>query len=163
MAWIILVVALALSVGLLIITFGYRTSFIVLLATLGLGIVVVIWYAEFYEGSRSNLISVEAVGVDNFSVRNAYGGSYEMVARLRNNSTQFELAAVGLELSALDCTTDAQTVETCVIVGQQEDEIQIRVPMGQARDVKKQFIFPPMRPMGDLTWKYSILYTKAQK
>lgn len=162
MAWILLVIALGLTAGVLIITFGYKTSIIVLLAVVAVGIGTVVWYAEFYEGSSSRLISAEEVALDNFTVRTTYGNSYEMFARLSNRSADRVLTAVGVELSASDCTTEGGE-EFCVIVGQQETEVQTNVPAQQARDIKQQFIFPPMRPQGELRWSYSILYTRAQK
>ena len=162
MAWILLIVALALATGVLIITFGYGKSVLALVAVLVVGLGIVIWYAEFYEGTRSNLIPVDDVSLDNFDVRVTYGNSYEMFARLSNRSTQHMLTAVGIELSASDCTTKNEG-QSCVIVGQQEKEIQISVPAAQARDITQQFIFPPIRPQGELSWGYTILYTKAEK
>ena len=162
MAWVLLVVALALATGALIITFGYRTSILVIVAVLLIGVGTVIWYAEFYEGSRSNLIAVDEVSLDNFSVQVTYGNSYEMFARLNNGSSDHMLTAVGLELSVSDCTTKDET-ESCIIVGQQEKEIQVNVPVNQARDIRQQFIFPPMRPLGELKWSYVVLYTRAEK
>ena len=162
MAWVLLVVALALATGALIITFGYRTSILVLVAVLLLGVGIVIWYAEFYEGSRSNLIAVDEVSLDNFSVQVTYGNSYEMFARLSNRSSDHMLTAVGIELSVSDCTTK-DGAESCVVVGQQEKEIRVNVPVNQARDIRQQFIFPPMRPLGELKWDYAVLYTQAEK
>jgi hypothetical protein len=162
MAWILLVVALALVAGYLIITFGYRTSVFVLLSVLVLGLVMVIWYAEFHQATRSNLISTEEVELENFNVEVTYGNSFKMFARVRNLSADHALIAVGVEISASDCTAPDQE-ETCVIVGQQEQEIQVNVPERQARDITRQFIFPPMRPQGELKWSYSILYATAQK
>jgi len=162
MAWILLVVAFALVAGYLVITFGYRTSIFVLLAVLVIGLVVVIWYAEFRQATRSNLISTEEVQLANFNVEVTYGNSFKMFARVRNLSTDFALIAVGIEISVSDCTAPDQ-VEACVIVGQQEQEIQIDIPAQQARDITRQFIFPPMRPQGELRWSYSILYATARK
>ncbi len=162
MAWILLVVALALVAGYLIITFGYRTSVFVLLAVLVTGLVMVIWYAEFHQTTRSNLIFAEEVELENFIVEVTYGNSFKMFARVRNLSADHSLIAVGIEISASDCTVPERE-ETCVIVGQQEQEIQVDVPAQQARDITRQFIFPPMRPQGELKWSYSILYAGAQK
>ena len=161
MAWILLVVALGLTAGVLIITFGYRTSIVVLFGALLVGIGVIIWYAEFYEGSSTSLISTDEIMLENFSVRSTYGDSYEMFARLSNKSAENALTAVGVELSASDCFIE-DGEESCIIVGQQETEIQTNVPAQQARDIKQQFIFPPMRPQGELSWSYSVLYTRAQ-
>ncbi len=161
MAWILLVVALGLTAGILIVTFGYRTSIIVLLVALFLGIVGIIWYAEFYQGSRASLIATEEIALENFNVQPIYGNSFEMFARLNNKSSAHVLTAVGVELSASDCVT-VDGEKSCVIVGQQETEIQKIVPAQQARDIKQQFIFPSMRPLGELVWSYSILYTQAQ-
>ena len=162
MAWILLVVALALVAGYLIITFGYRTSVFVLLAVLVTGLVMVIWYAEFHQTTRSNLIFAEEVELENFIVEVTYGNSFKMFSRVRNLSADHTLIAVGVEISASDCTVPDRE-ETCEIVGQQEQEIQVDVPAQQARDITRQFIFPPMRPRGELKWSYSILYAGAQK
>lgn len=162
MAWILLVVALALVAGYLIITFGYRTSVFVLLSVLVIGLIVVIWYAEFHQATRSNLILAKEVELENFKVEVTYGNSFNMFARVRNLSADHALIAVGVEISASDCAVPGQA-EGCVIVGQQEQEIQVDVPAQQARDITRQFIFPPMRPQGELRWSYSILYAGAKK
>lgn len=162
MGWLLLVVALGLGVGLLIVTVGYKRSIVVLLAALLLGVVLIIWYAEFYEEKGSGLISVDEVSLSNFQVRKTYGESYEMSARVHNASPDFLLTAVGIEVSALDCTGEGDG-QTCTIVGQQEHEIQIDVPAQQARDVIQQFILPKMRPLGSLLWEHALLYTRARK
>lgn len=162
MAWILLIIALGLAAGLLVVTVGYTKSIIALLITLLVGLVFVVWYTEVYEERGTSLIDVEDVTVDNFQVRKTYGDSFEMFARIRNGAPDFTLTAVGVELSASDCVTEGAS-ESCVIVGQQEEEIQIDVPAGQARDIKRQFIFPPMRPSGTISWGYQVVYTKARK
>lgn len=162
MAYVLLVVALALVTGYLIITFGYRTAIIVFLSTLVLGLVLVIWYAEFHKGARPDLIEPGEVVLDNFSVEVAYRNSYKMFARVLNNSPEYDLMAVGLELNASDCQS-GDAGENCLIVGQQEQEIQVNVPARQARDITYQFNFPAMRPRGTLQWSFGIQYAKAQK
>jgi hypothetical protein len=162
MAWVLLVVALALVTGYLIITYGYRTSVIVLLVTLVLGLAIIIWYAEFHQDTRSNLISTDEVRLENFRVEAVYGNSYKMYARVLNNSTEFPLMAAGIQLNAADCPSP-EGDEGCIIVGQQQQEIQVNVPPRQARDVTYQFIFPPMRPQGVLKWTHEVQYVKAQK
>lgn len=162
MAWILLVVALALVTGYLIVTFGYRTSIIALLVTLALGLVLVVWYAEFHEGTRPDLISVEEVELDNFSVELAYGNSYKLYARVLNRSAEYGLTAVGLDLNAADCTGSG-SAENCVIVGQQRQEIRVSVPAKQARDITHQLNFPPMRPQGTLKWTFDVRYVEAHK
>ena len=138
-----------LAVGALIITFGYRRSIMVLLGTLVLGVLSIIWYAEFYEEKGSDLIGVDEVTLDSFSMRKTYGDSYELTARIRNRSPEHVLTALGIELTASDCETEEDPA-SCVVVGQQSQEVQIDVPAQQARDVVQQFIFPTMRPKGSL-------------
>lgn len=162
MAWVLLVVALALVTGYLIITFGYRTAIIAFLITLVLGLVVVIWYAEFYKGTDSDLIGPGEIGLDNFSVEVAYGNSYKLYARVLNKSPDHVLTAVGLELNASDCPSDGGG-DNCIVVGQVQQEIHVNVPTQQARDITYQFNFPPMRPQGELKWSFGIQYAKAQK
>ena len=162
MAWVLLVVVLALVAGYLIITFGYRTSVLVLIAVLVLGIATIVWYAEFHQAPRSDRIKPDEVVLNNFKMVSTYGSSYQLIARIRNLSSDFTLTAVELELSARDCPTPEES-EDCVIVGQQKQNIQIRVPPQQGRDITRQLIFPTMRPDGELVWGYSILSAKAQK
>jgi hypothetical protein len=162
MAWVLLVVALALVTGYLIITFGYRTSVIVFLVTLVIGLVVVIWYAEFHQGTSSDLVGPGEVGMDNFRVEVAYRNSYKMFARVRNDSPEYTLTAVVLEVNASDCPTETVN-EDCLIVGQQQREIPVSVPPKQARDITHQFNFPPMRPQGVLMWSFDVKFVKAQK
>ena len=109
-----------------------------------------------------HLISIEEVGLDNFRVEATYGTSYQMFGRVLNQSPEYVLTAVGLELNASDCPSE-NGEENCVIVGQQQQEIPVTVPARQARDISHQFIFPPMRPQGTLKWSFGIAYAKAQK
>ncbi len=162
MGWVLLVAALGIAVGLIIITLGYKRSLFILLATLLIGVVFIIWYAEYYEEKGSGLVDVGEVALENFSVRKTYGDSYEMSARVRNMSTEYMLTAVGMELNASDCKTDTEG-ESCIIVGQQEQEIQVDVPPQQARDIVQQFNFPAMRPVGSLRWSHVLLYTRGRE
>ena len=162
MAWLLLIVALGLAVGLLIITFGYRTSMLILLGVLLIALVGIVWYAEFYESPKSNRISTDQVRLDSFGVRATHGNSYELTARLRNDSTEHDLTAVGIQISASDCAP-GNGERSCVVVGQETSELRHDVPAGQARDIKHPFIFPEIRPQGDIEWDYSILYTEAAR
>jgi len=81
-------------------------------------------------------------------------GSYTLVGRTRNRSTQYTLSEVRLRLTMRDCTGS----NDCEIVGETEKSLYTSVPPGQARDLDEYVHFSGMRqPRGKYQWEYQIV------
>lgn len=161
MAWVLLIIAAALTVATLVIVLGPRKSIFVILAVVSVSIVGLIWYAEVGFEEKSKLIPAVAVKLINTSMTPTYGGSYELKARVRNTSADSTLTRFAFTVIASDCPVSGDA-EQCEVVGQQSREIHIVIPPSQARDITDKFVFDNMRPKGKLTWDYRIDYTRAK-
>lgn len=161
MAWVLLIIAAALTVATLVIVLGPRKSIFVVLAVVLSSIVGLIWYAEVGVEEKSNLIPVAAVQLTNTHMTPAYGGSYKLKARVKNNAPDRTLTRVALTVIAADCPDTGDPAQ-CEVVGQQSKEIHIVIPPLQARDITDQFVFDNMHPRGKLNWDYRVDYTRGK-
>ncbi len=161
MAWVLLVIAVGLTVAALVIVLGVRHSLIVLLGLVIASVVGVIWYAEFEDKRYAGAIPVEYVQLTNTSMVPGYGSSFQFAARVKNAADQHVLTVFSLTVIASDCPV-GQSEPQCEIIGEQTKEIHVVVPPNQARDISEQFRFDGMRPKGELTWDYRVNYTRAQ-
>jgi hypothetical protein len=81
-------------------------------------------------------------------------GSYTLVGRIRNQSTQYTLSEVRLKLTMRDCKGS----NDCEIVGETKESLYTSVPPGQARDLDEYVHFSGMRqPRGKYQWEYQIV------
>lgn len=161
MAWVLLVIAAALTVATLVVVLGLRWSILLILVVVLISIIGLIWYAEFGVEEKSDLIPVTAVQLINTQMTPAYGGSYEFKARVKNSAPDRTLTRFALTVIASDCAgTEGST--QCEVIGQQFKEIHIVIPPLQARDITDQFVFDNMRPKGNLNWDYRVDYTRSK-
>ncbi len=161
MAWVLLVIAAALTVATLVIVLGPRQSILLILAVVVISVIGLIWYAEVGEDEKSDLIPVAAVQLVNTTMKPAYGGSFKLYARVKNTSPDRTLTRFALTVIGSDCTGAAASGQ-CVVIGQRSKEIHIVIPPLQARDITNQFAFDNMRPKGELNWDYRIDYTRGK-
>lgn len=161
MAWVLLIIAAALTVATLVIVLGLRSSILLILAVLLVSIIGLIWYAEVGVEEKSDLIPVTAVQLLNTHMTPAYGGSYELKARVKNTASDRTLTRFALTVIASDCV-GTEEHRQCEVVGQQSKEIHIVIPPLQARDISDQFVFENMRPKGNLNWDYRVDYTRGK-
>jgi hypothetical protein len=161
MAWALLIIAAALTVATLVIVLGLRWSIMVILAVVSVSIAGLIWYAEIGIEEKSDVIPVAAVQFVNTQMTPAYGGSYELKARVKNVSPDRTLTRFALTVIASDCAGAAGS-EQCVVIGEQSKQIHIMIPPLQARDITDQFVFDNMRPKGDLSWDYRVDNTRGK-
>ncbi len=161
MIWILLVIAAALAVVALFIALGARKAVITILAIVLVGIAGLIWYGEVYDKQKSNVVAAQQVQLSNVQMTPVYRGSYQLTARVRNNSTSHVLTGFGLTVTASDCT-DQSTTARCEVVGEQSKEIRVEIPTQQSRDIIDQFGFDSIRPIGHLRWGHRIDYIKTR-
>lgn len=159
MAWVLLIVALGLAVGLSIVTFGLNRFALAGLVALLVAVAMLIYYTQIQDTQKQALIEPGHVALNAFEMEQVYGGSYALRARVRNTDAEHTLTAFGLSVQALDCSGADRS--ECVVIGDRSQEIQIEVPPGQARDFYQQFQFRRMQPRGELRWSHAVEYTKA--
>ncbi len=82
------------------------------------------------------------------------GAERIFIGRVRNKSTQYELAAIQVELTVKDCVDD-----DCEIVGQDTTGIDLEIPPGQSRDFRETFHFRPTlgKPRGRFVWSHRVV------
>ncbi len=161
MAWVLLAIAVGLTVAALIIVLGVRRALIVLLAVTLVAVIGVIWYAEIGDKRQAGAIPVEAVQLSNTRMVPAYGSSYKFSARVKNNASEHDLTAFSLTVIASDCAV-GRSESQCEIIGEQSKEIHVLVPPNQARDIVDQFRFDGMSPKGELHWDYRVNHTRSR-
>ncbi len=161
MAWVLLIVAAALTVATLVIVLGLRWSIMLILSVVVVSIIGLIWYAEVGVEEKSDLIPAAAVQLLNTKMMPAYGGSYKLTARVKNTASDRTLTRIALTVIASDCAGAEGSVQ-CEVIGEQSKEIHIVVPPLQARDIADQFAFDNMRPKGNLNWDYRVDYTRGK-
>jgi hypothetical protein len=161
MAWALLIIAVALTVATLVIVLGLRWSMLLILAVVLVSIIGLIWYAEVGVEEKSDVIPVAAVQLLNIKMTPAYGGSYELKARVKNTAPDRTLTRFALTVVASDCVGTGGSVQ-CEVIGEQSKDIHIVIPPLQARDITDQFAFDNMRPKGNLNWDYRVDYTRGK-
>ncbi len=161
MAWVLLVIAAALTVATLVIVLGLRWSMVLIASVVLVSIVGLIWYAEIGVKETSDVIPAAAVQLTSTNMIPAYGGSYKLNARVKNTAPDQTLTRFRLTVIASDCGATGDP-KSCEVVGQQFKDIHLVIPPTQARDITEQFAFDNMRPRGDLKWDYRVSDTRGK-
>jgi hypothetical protein len=155
MAWVIGIVVLIL----LVVSAGFRkfAGILVLIAVIG---GVIFWqYQDNEEKKSKTRIKQSQLLFEDVSLKRSYG-SYDMVGRITNNSSQYTLKGVQLKLTFRDCDNENKN---CVIVAEDDEYIYINIPPKQARDFKESvYLYSDLKIKGKMVWDYKIEYTKAE-
>ena len=101
----------------------------------------------------------EQVGLVGFEV-GAVGGSFQLNGRIRNDSGEFQIESLELEVTAQDCSAGGTD---CVGISQSREWLSLAVPPGQARDFSRRLDYRHrnLTPRGELVWRYKVLETRA--
>lgn len=160
MLWIILVIAAGLLTGWLIISYGYRHSILIVLLLLAVVIAGLVWYVRFGQQAGTDLIRPADVELNNLEMTRQYRTSYQMTARLVNNSSEFTLRSLKITITASDCTNAGAN---CIVVGEDDRTVTVEIPPRQARDIVEQYVFPRFVLQGELKWKSRMSEIKATR
>jgi hypothetical protein len=88
--------------------------------------------------------------------------AYKIVGRIKNNSHQYTLTGLGMNVSFEDCEGDSLR-PTCVTIGEDKDHYYgMNIPPGQVREISEYVYSGSTRPKGKLVWHYSISYTEGK-
>lgn len=83
--------------------------------------------------------------------------------QVHNRSTSADLLEFGLELNALDCPSELETISECIVIGSDDSTARGTVPAGQLRAFEATFMLRNLpQPDGVLRWHYRITDTRAQ-
>jgi hypothetical protein len=168
MAWL---VGLAV-VLLLIYSSGFRKAALGLVVVGAIGIGIIVWYTQESKNARlqAELEAVKAareripileLEFNDMVLKTEYG-SYKIIGRIKNNSHQYTLTGVGVDLSFEDCEGESLK-PTCVTIGEDKGHYyEMNIPPGQVREISGHVYPGGTRPKGKLVWHYSISYTQGK-
>jgi hypothetical protein len=154
MAWL---VGLAV-VLLLIYSGGFRKAALGLVVVGAIGIGIIVLYTQESKREARERIPIGDLEFSDMVLKTEYGSSYKIVGRIKNNSHQYTLTALGMNVSFEDCEGDS-----CVTIGEDKDHYYgMDIPPGQVRGIS-EYVYPgSTRPRGKLVWHYSISYTEGK-
>ena len=154
MHWALLgVIALALVV------LAYRHPWLAidLLAVLMLlGFALYWWRTEQLPGRVQ--ISPGDVVFTVISIDPGYAGSWNLFARVHNQSLLAAVREIALRIERFDCPPTAQSVgpTQCEVMGEIVKFISVGVAPREHKNVKVNLIFPRVQPIHQLRWQYTI-------
>ena len=154
MHWALLgVIALALVV----LAYRYPRLAIDLLAVLMLlGFALYWWRTEQLPGEAQ--ISPEDVVFTAISIDPGYAGSWNLSARVHNQSLLTAIRELALRIEMFDCPPAAQSVgpTQCEVMGEVVKFISVGVAPREHNNVEVNLIFPRVQPIHQLRWQYTI-------
>jgi len=155
-------IALFLLILIMILVAAYLPKFrralgmtlIILLGAIGF----IIWQDTQERQLEFQRISVSQAQLSHMQVRPGLNSrSFVVTGRLQNAARSFTILSATLQATIEDCHATE-----CEIVGQEEIEIPLEIPPGQARDFSMTIPFPTMpKIVGEPTWRYDILKVRA--
>ncbi len=154
MHWALLgVIALALVV------LAYRHPWLAidLLAVLMLlGFALYWWRTEQLPGEAQ--ISPEDVVFTAISIDPGYAGSWNLSARVHNQSLLTAIRELALRIEMFDCPSAAQSVSPtqCEVMGEVVKFIPVDVAPRERKNFEVNLIFPRVQPIPQLRWKYTV-------
>ena len=127
-------------------------------------VIAVVGGVAIYEVQRRREVETEAaktrilrsqLELDSLELQPGYFlGSYTLIGRVRNRSSEYTLDNFRLKLIMRDCLSP----DDCEVVGEKEQSIYTTVPPGQARDIDDIVSFSDLgEPRGTLQWDHEVI------
>jgi hypothetical protein len=86
----------------------------------------------------------------------------KLSGRVVNRSREFSITGLGLHLSFVDCT-DIQKPDTCLQVGEHDENLRLTVPPQQARDYSRfAMLAQPVHARSQLKVEFSVKFVKSE-
>ena len=103
-------------------------------------------------------ISPEDVVFTAISIDPGYAGSWNLFARLHNQSLLMAIRELALRIERFDCPPTAQSVgpTQCEVMGEIVKLISVGVAPREHNNVEVNLIFPRVQPIHQLRWQYTI-------
>lgn len=152
--WILVAIVIA-----LLASAGFRKFALVMLLVF-LALATTISVLNHYEDQvERGRIALDEVQLTDVSVR-LIAGNYNIAGRINNNSSEFTLTRLGIDLLAQDCPpADGE----CVTIAEHTLEFLVEVPPGQARDFDRvtRLRDSQVNPKGRLQWRQGVRFTES--
>ncbi|MDH3378863.1 MAG: hypothetical protein OEQ39_18205 [Gammaproteobacteria bacterium] len=158
MQWVLFAIAIA---ALLLAATRFPKTAYGMLSALLLVVGLLYWRSQGGTDGRELLIPVAHVVISDTVVTQAYRESFNISARITNNSETHTLAEATIEFAMLDCESDTTDESACAILGSKRRTIVIRIPPGQSRDFEDNLSFAGAKIRGHVRWRYSVVHTQA--
>ncbi len=159
MQWVLLVVMV---VALLYLSRFYPKVAFSVLGTLVLAAAVIVFTTTDVAQMRRARLPVDNIKVENSVVVPAYGNSFRFNARLVNTHESVTLKEATISITMLDCVSEAGVSDDdCQVIGQRDEDIIIKIPPRQVRDVSRTLSFNSAKPRGNLCWRIKITQTRS--
>ena len=156
MAWL----AATIVILLLIYSGRFRKVAVALAAVLAVSVVVIYLYMQDSKIQTRSLIAESDLDFQDITLQPDYTG-YKITGRIKNNSRQYTMTAVGLNISFDDCDTNTSN-ENCVTIGESKDRVSLLIPAGQLREISEHVYPGSTHPKGRLVWHYSVSYIEGK-
>ena len=111
--------------------------------------------AQFNRGKIAN----QDILIENPVLTPTYAEGYRFNARLFNANQAHSLRELVISITMLDCAGDGP--ESCRVIGQEDERINVRIPPGQARDVARTLSFDNAAASGALQWEFKVTSTRS--
>ena len=135
-----------------------KTAFSVLgVLVIGAGVMVLTTteMAQFNRGKIAN----QDIQIENPVLTPTYAEGYRFNARLFNANQTHTLRELVISITMLDCASDEP--ESCRVIGQEDERINVGIPPGQARDVSRTISFDNAATTGTLKWEFKVTSTRS--
>ena len=135
-----------------------KTAFSILGAlVIGAG-VMVLTTTEMAQFNRGK-IAYQDIQIENPVLTPTYAEGYRFNTRLFNANQTHSLRELVVSITMLDCASDDP--ESCRIIGQENERINVGIPPGQARDVARTLSFDNAVATGILKWEFKVTSTRS--
>jgi hypothetical protein len=114
------------------------------------------WRTEQLPGEAQ--ISPEDVAFTAISIDPGYAGSWNLSARVHNQSLLTAIRELALRIEMFDCPPAAQSVSStqCEVMGEVVKFISLNVAPRERKNLEVNLIFPRVQPIHQLRWKYTV-------
>lgn len=132
-----------------------------------LGLLLILWVGFYYytEDRRKlaqDLVDQERVTLSEFRITPGYRDSFNLSARIKNNSDTETITEVRLHIDLEECPQETRTNErNCIIIGSADEIVSIIVPPRQARDISRNPYFGAIHLQGQPRWSHKITGVKT--
>jgi hypothetical protein len=159
-------VALIVAVFLFIKFPAFRKLALVGIAVGAVGIVLLLGYFHEQDEEKArnreaakHLVTPTSLDFLDMRLGKDSGNDYRLTGRVKNNS-HYKITAITVRVSICDCDSSAH----CDVVGDKQQECNLRIPPAQARDLDEYlFMDQGTEIRNSMQWNYSILDVSAEQ
>jgi len=135
-----------------------KTAFSVLGVLIVAAGVMILSTTEIAQLNRGK-ISNDDIRIENPVLMPTYAGGYRFNARLLNSNSSHSLRELAISITMLDCVSEE--AESCHVIGQEDERINIQIPPEQARDISRTLSFDNAAAAGILKWEFKVTSTRS--